>query len=36
MVGPRKRGKRLRIGINIKKLKVGFLKLQECKGKGGR
>jgi hypothetical protein len=31
-----KRGKKLRIGNNIKKLNVGFVELRECGGKGGR
>jgi len=31
-----KRGKKHGIGINIKKLMVGFVELWECGGKGGR
>jgi hypothetical protein len=31
-----KRGKKLRIGNNIKKINVGFVELRECRGKGGR
>jgi len=31
-----KRGKKLRIGNNIKKLNVGFVELQKCGGKEGR
>jgi len=35
MVGPRKRGKKLRIGNNITKLNIGFVDLRACKVKGG-
>jgi hypothetical protein len=31
-----KKGKKLRIGNNIKKLNEGFVELRECGGKGGR